>query len=237
MEIQFLGAAQTVTGSKHLVTTRAETPACSSTAACSRATATNRSPATRTLGVEPASLDAVILSHAHIDHSGALPILVKRGYGGPIYTTPATRDLCAAMLMDAAFLQASDARYINHRIEREGAAMDRVEPLFDEQDVLRTLEQMMSIPYRHRHRVGARRRRSPSSTRGTCWAAPSRCSTSTRPATRSAWSTRATSAASASRSCATRSPRPARTPSSSRAPTATARTRRTRTWRRRWRRS
>ncbi|MGO8996793.1 MAG: MBL fold metallo-hydrolase [Polyangiaceae bacterium] len=152
MEIQFLGAAQTVTGSKHLVTTQAGSRVLLD---CGLFQGHRREAIARNeeLGFEPESLDAVILSHAHIDHSGALPILAKRGYGGPIYTTPATRDLCAAMLMDAAFLQASDARYINHRIERDGAAMDRVEPLFDEKDVLRALEQMMSIPYRHRHRV------------------------------------------------------------------------------------
>ena len=152
MNLTFLGAAQTVTGSRHLVTTDAKSRVLLDCGLFqghrSESIARNSD-----LDVDPASLDAVILSHAHIDHSGALPILIKRGYKGPIYTTPATRDLCAAMLMDAAFLQAADARYINHKIEREGAAMDRVEPLFDERDVLRTLDQIMSIPYRHRQNV------------------------------------------------------------------------------------
>jgi metallo-beta-lactamase family protein len=152
MDLQFLGAAQTVTGSRHLVSTDAKTRVLLDCGLFqghrSESIARNEQ-----LGVDAASLHAVVLSHAHIDHSGALPILVKRGYEGPIYTTPATRDLCAAMLMDAAFLQAADARYINHKIEREGAAMEHVVPLFDERDVLRTLEQIVSIPYRRRHSI------------------------------------------------------------------------------------
>jgi metallo-beta-lactamase family protein len=63
----------------------------------------------------------VVLSHAHIDHSGALPLLVKNGYDGPIYATPATRDLCAVMLRDAAAIQESDARFLNRRTRRRAS--------------------------------------------------------------------------------------------------------------------
>ena len=72
---------------------------------------------------DPASLDAVILSHAHIDHSGNIPNLVKHGYRGPIYCTPATVDLCAIMLRDTAFLQVKDVEWVNKR------RLDRHRPL------------------------------------------------------------------------------------------------------------
>jgi Cft2 family RNA processing exonuclease len=68
--------------------------------------------------IDGSALDAVVLSHAHLDHSGALPILAQRGYRGPIYATPATRDLCAPMLEDAASIQESDARHIERLIAR-----------------------------------------------------------------------------------------------------------------------
>jgi metallo-beta-lactamase family protein len=149
VEIQFLGAAQTVTGSRHLLTTDGGARILLDCGLFQgrrhESIARNQS-----LGLDAAAVDAVVLSHAHIDHSGALPILIKNGFRGPIYATPATRDLCAAMLMDAANLQAADARYINHRIRREGAAMEPVEPLYDERHVLQVLAQMTSLPYRHR---------------------------------------------------------------------------------------
>ena len=92
-------------------------------------------------------IDAVILSHAHIDHSGALPLLVKQGYDGPIYSTHATRDLCAAMLMDAASIQESDARYLNKQIERGQLDSDRVEALYTEADAVAALERFVTLPY------------------------------------------------------------------------------------------
>jgi metallo-beta-lactamase family protein len=99
------------------------------------------------LGVDPTSLDAVVLSHAHIDHSGALPSLCRKGFAGPIYATPATRDLCAVMLEDAAMIQASDARYLNRAIERNEAQAEPIVPLYDTGDVRRVLSQMMAVPY------------------------------------------------------------------------------------------
>src|SRR5665811_1696896 len=81
------------------------------------------------------SIDAVVLSHAHIDHSGNLPTLVKNGFAGPIYTTSATADLCGAMLMDSAFLQEKDAAFINKRAARrrrivDDSDEDAAEPLY-----------------------------------------------------------------------------------------------------------
>src|SRR5215472_15964084 len=111
MEIEFIGAARTVTGSKHLVRTKhANVLFDCGLFQGKRREAIEKN---KSLGVDARQLSAVVLSHAHIDHSGALPMLAKAGYDGPIYSTPATRDLCAAMLVDAAMIQESDARYIN----------------------------------------------------------------------------------------------------------------------------
>ncbi|MDQ3262310.1 MAG: MBL fold metallo-hydrolase [Myxococcota bacterium] len=151
--VEFVGAAQTVTGSRHLVHTHQSTVLLD----CGmyqgrRAEARQRN---EQLGFDPASLQAVVLSHAHIDHSGALPLLCKHGYQGPIYATPATRDLCAVMLEDAAMIQASDARYLNRAIERDHLDAQPITPLYGQQDVARVLEQMISIPYHRTEQVAA----------------------------------------------------------------------------------
>ncbi len=151
MEIEFVGAAQTVTGSKHLI----HTPHATILLDCGffqgrRSEAREKN---EELGFDPQKITAVVLSHAHIDHSGALPMLMKRGFRGSIYVTPATRDLAAVMLTDAAFIQASDARYINKTIEREGADMLPVVPLYEEEDVVDVLKHMVSVPYHRRQTI------------------------------------------------------------------------------------
>lgn len=145
MKIEFLGAAREVTGSKHLLrTSRATVLLDCGLFQGRRRESTERN---RRLAVRPSEIDAVVLSHAHIDHCGALPLLVKQGYRGPIYATPATRDLSAVMLTDAALIQEADARYVNKLIERDRADMERVEPLYREVDVPPVLEHMVSLPY------------------------------------------------------------------------------------------
>src|SRR5258706_9799637 len=100
MEIEFVGAAKTVTGSKHLVRTKHATILLD----CGLWQGQRRESIqkNRTLGLDPTKVDVVVLSHAHIDNSGALPLLVKNGFNGAIYGTNATRDFCAAMLTDDA---------------------------------------------------------------------------------------------------------------------------------------
>jgi metallo-beta-lactamase family protein len=87
----------------------------------------------------PSSVAGVFLSHAHIDHSGNLPTLVRKGFHGPIYTTPATKDLCAFMLRDAAFIQEKDAEFLNKRSRRRrsvdrGYEAEEIEPLYTMED-------------------------------------------------------------------------------------------------------
>jgi metallo-beta-lactamase family protein len=149
IEIEFVGAAQTVTGSMHLVRTKHATVLLE----CGlyqgrRQESIERN---RNLPVNVHQIDTVVLSHAHIDHSGALPLLVGRGYQGDIHATPATRDLCAAMLEDSAMIQAADARHINKLIDVDRVDMKRVEPLYTQADVRRTLDQMIAESY-HRHK-------------------------------------------------------------------------------------
>ena len=92
--------------------------------------------------------EALILSHAHLDHSGSIPTLVKRGFTGNIFCTPPTRDLCSVMLRDSAMLQVQDARYLNKHLQRDGSSQ-RIEPLYTLEDAQRAVGQMISIP-RHR---------------------------------------------------------------------------------------
>ncbi len=149
--LEFVGAARTVTGSMHLV--HGERATVLLDCGLFQGRREEAFEKNRHLPIDPAKVDCVVLSHAHIDHSGALPLLVKNGYQGPIFTTPATRDLCAAMLADAAMIQAADARHVNKLAAAHVDDVHEVEPLYDEADVNRTLDQMISLPYHHRLRI------------------------------------------------------------------------------------
>jgi metallo-beta-lactamase family protein len=98
----------------------------------------------RSFPFSPKKIDAVVLSHAHIDHCGNLPHLVKQGFKGPIFCTPATRALAAVMLGDAAKIQEEDAIYLNRKREK---GEPKVEPLYDGRDVYQTLIQLKAVPY------------------------------------------------------------------------------------------
>ena len=126
MRIHFNGAAQTVTGSQYLL----EVNGSRVLMECGlfhgrRAEAYERN---RTFHFDPKTIDAVLLSHAHIDHSGNLPHLVKQNYAGPIYATPATADLADIMLRDSGHIQEADAEFVNKR--RRERREPPVEPLY-----------------------------------------------------------------------------------------------------------
>ena len=148
LSVTFWGAAHTVTGSMHLV----EADGFRLLLDCGlfqghREEARQRN---SRFPFAPARIDAVVLSHAHLDHCGALPSLVKHGFPGPIYCTPATRDLAAVMLADSAKIQEEDAAYLNrHRQGRPPVA-----PLYDRRDAHRTMSHFVPVPYGRLHDLG-----------------------------------------------------------------------------------
>ncbi len=98
---------------------------------------------------DPRRIDGIVVSHAHIDHVGRLPLLTNRGFHGPIVVTPATRDLCAVMLPDSAHIQEKDFEYL---VKRDRAAPES-QPLYTMRDAVRTQELMVGVPYRRMHHV------------------------------------------------------------------------------------
>ena len=141
--ITFLGAAQTVTGSRHLLRTTAGHRVLVDCGMFQGLKAL-RERNWQELGVVPSSLDAVLLTHAHLDHVGWLPRLVAGGYRGRVYCTPGTRDLCSLVLTDAGRLQEEDARQANkHHYTRHAPAR----PLFTEDDARRALTLLQPVGY------------------------------------------------------------------------------------------
>ena len=110
----------------------------------------------RRLPIDARAIDAVVLSHAHIDHSGNLPSLVKNGYAGPIYTTPPTVELCGWMLRDTAHIQEKDAEFLNRRREKRkqlGYGNGQIQPLYDTGDAERTLPLFRPVSYHERQEI------------------------------------------------------------------------------------
>ncbi|MCB9487313.1 MAG: MBL fold metallo-hydrolase [Deltaproteobacteria bacterium] len=142
MKLQFLGAAGTVTGSRHLleVGKRRFLVDCG----MFQGLKTLRLRNWRPFPVPPASIDAVLLTHAHIDHSGYLPVLVREGFKGPIYCTAPTRDLCNILLPDSGRIHEEDARYA----QRKGFSKHRPAlPLYTEEDALRVAERFKTVRF------------------------------------------------------------------------------------------
>jgi metallo-beta-lactamase family protein len=142
MQLEFFGAAGEVTGSCHIlrVAGRELLLDCGMIQGDRDAPARNRQP----FPFEASSIDAVVLSHAHIDHCGRLPLLVKRGFRGPIYTNKACADLVPILLRDSANLAMRDAERASRHADRNE---ERIEPLYDLEDVEMTLRQLKPMPY------------------------------------------------------------------------------------------
>jgi metallo-beta-lactamase family protein len=143
MEIQFLGAAREVTGSCYLIRCGRHRLLvdCGLIQGSPRDEARNREP----FPFDPHRIDAVILSHSHLDHSGRLPLLMTSGYKGPVYTQRASRDLCRIMLKDAGYLNEKEAQWENRKRQRKGLRL--VEPLYTMKDAQKAMGQFKALDY------------------------------------------------------------------------------------------
>lgn len=142
MTIQFMGAARTVTGSKHLITTA---DGFRILLDCGLFQGINTDELNQEFHFNPAEVDVLVLSHAHIDHTGLVPRLVRQGFSGPILCTPSTLDLCRIMLMDSARIQVKDLERVNKR--RRNRNEPELEVLYEEDDVKQALSQMQAVEY------------------------------------------------------------------------------------------
>src|SRR5512136_1181431 len=147
--IRFLGAAGTVTGSRFLVEAGQARVLVDAGLfqGPKELRLRNRAP----WPFEPLGLSAAVLTHAHIDHTGALPLLVRDGYAGRVACTPATRDLCGLLLPDSGRLQEEEARYANRKGYSKHAP--NAQPLYTEEDALGVLHQLAPAAYARRVEV------------------------------------------------------------------------------------
>jgi metallo-beta-lactamase family protein len=150
MRIQFHGAVRTVTGSQHLLTINGHTILLD----CGHYHGSRQRSyeVNQNLPYSAADVDVLILSHAHIDHSGNIPNLVKNGFRGDIVCTYATRDLCAIMLRDSAKIQQYDVQYLNKKRHKKGLPL--LEPYYTMDDAVESLKYFIGIGYERPFRAG-----------------------------------------------------------------------------------
>lgn len=149
MKITFLGGAETVTGSKYLV----ESEGTRILVDCGLFQGYKwlRERNWQTLPIDITSLDAIVLTHAHLDHSGYIPVLYKRGFRGPIFTHHATRELCAILLADSGHIQEQDARfYKRHKLSKH----EEPEPLYDSDTAKKSMELFQSVDFGETFSIG-----------------------------------------------------------------------------------
>jgi metallo-beta-lactamase family protein len=149
MEIEFHGAARTVTGSQHLLTVNDQKILLD----CGLYQGSRQESYERNqhFPFNTAEVDVMVLSHAHIDHSGNIPNLVKSGFKGDIVCTYATRDLCALMLRDSAKIQQYDIEYVNKKRQKQGE--QPLEPIYDMADAVASLKSFVGIGYERPYRL------------------------------------------------------------------------------------
>ena len=144
MNIAFLGAAREVTGSKHLITTK-HGKRILLDCGMYQGKGLETDALNRNLGFDPATIDHIILTHAHIDHSGLIPYVFKLGFTGSVICTTATRDLCAYMLADAGHIQEYDTKTFNKKRAKQGKAP--VEPLYTKADAINCMKLFIDVSY------------------------------------------------------------------------------------------
>jgi metallo-beta-lactamase family protein len=144
MKISFHGAARTVTGSKHLLSLDNGKKYLLDSGMF-QGLGSQTDVLNRNWGFNPAEVSVLILSHAHIDHSGLIPKLVKDGFNGKIYCTPATRELTTVLLEDSAGIQEDEIKYTNKKRKAEG--LPYLQPLYDEDDAKRTEDHFVTVEY------------------------------------------------------------------------------------------
>jgi metallo-beta-lactamase family protein len=147
MKIKFIGAAREVTGSKHLITTE-EGKRILLDCGMFQGKGLDTDTKNRDLGFDPETVDHIILSHAHIDHSGLIPYLYKKGFRGSIICTNATRDLCSIMLADSAHIQELDVKWFNKKRARQG--LPPVEPIYNQEDAENCMNLFIGIEHNRR---------------------------------------------------------------------------------------
>lgn len=150
MKIRFLGAAREVTGSKHLIITDAGKKILLD-CGMYQGKGLETDSMNRNLGFDPAEIDHLILSHAHIDHSGLIPYMYKLGFRGSIVCTNATRDLCAVMLADSAHIQELDVKWFNKKRARNN--LKPVEPIYSVYDAEECIKLFIGIGYNRRFNI------------------------------------------------------------------------------------
>lgn len=150
MTIQFLGAAGEVTGSKHLIKTQSgKTILLDCGMYQGKGMETDGD--NRNLGFDPKDIHYLLLSHAHIDHSGLIPYIYSLGFRGKIYCTAATRDLCELMLRDTAFIQEQDVRWYNKKMERRN--QPKIKPLYSISDATAVMKLFRTVDYDTAYRL------------------------------------------------------------------------------------
>lgn len=150
MKIEFLGATGEVTGSKFLITTQDNVKILLD-CGMYQGKGLETDCMNRQLGFEPSEIDFLLLSHAHIDHSGLIPYICKLGFKGTVITTHATRDLCSIMLPDSGKIQETDTLQFNKKRAKEG--LKTVEPIYTMKDAAISMRQFISIPYDRDYRI------------------------------------------------------------------------------------
>ncbi|MFZ4550094.1 MAG: MBL fold metallo-hydrolase RNA specificity domain-containing protein, partial [Bacteroidales bacterium] len=150
MKIKFIGAAREVTGSKHLITTDSGKKILLD-CGMFQGKGLETDGMNRNLMFDPAHIDHVILTHAHIDHSGLIPYIYRLGFRGSVICTSATRDLCSIMLADSGHIQEGDVKWFNKRRIQKG--MQPVEPIYTEQDARACMELFIGVAYDRKFRI------------------------------------------------------------------------------------